>query len=74
MRHITFDDEDDDASETSEDETAQLQRELDAARVALRLVEESRSSYKQRYIEAKKVHVCESHAREGLLEMLRSRN
>ena len=54
VRHFTFDDEDDDASETREDETARLRRELDEARVALRLVEKSRSSYKKRYIEARK--------------------
>lgn len=74
VRHITFDDEDDDASEMSEDETACLRRELDEARVALRLVEESRTSYKQRYIEAKKAQARESHARESVLEMFRSRN
>ena len=74
MRHFTFDDEDDDASETREDETAQLRRELDEARVALRLVEQSRNSYKERYLEATKALARESQAREGLVEMLRSRH
>ena len=74
VRHFTFDDEDTDASETREDETAQLRRELDEARVALRLVEESRSRYKKRYIEARKAQARESPARKGLVEMLRSRN
>ena len=74
VRHFTFDDEDADPSETREDETAQLRRELDEERVALRLVEKSRSSYKKRYIEARKAQARESHAREGLVEMLRSRN
>ena len=50
-----------------------MRRELDEARVALRLVEESRTSYKQRYIEAKKAQARESHARESVLEMFRSK-